>query len=141
MQWWISIHTPEQSKKLLSDSIKIIPNLLPIKWVIPHLQFRYVLPPYLSHFFHSMGSRHHCHWSMMQRQFWVKLRVFSTNIFEFHQSIQWQSQKFTFRGAKHKIRQLIFFFVYILIISILIVMYIQFNNQNSKVYYSWITIS
>ena len=37
-------------------------------------------------------------------------------------------------GAKHKIKQLIIS-VYILIISILTVMYIQFNNQNPKVYY------
>ena len=37
-------------------------------------------------------------------------------------------------GAKHKISQLIIY-VYILIISILTVMYIQFNNQNPKVYY------
>ena len=37
-------------------------------------------------------------------------------------------------GVKHKIRQLIIS-VYILIISILTVMYIQFNNQNLKVYY------
>ena len=47
---------------------------------------------------------------------------------------QWRSQKFIFGGAKHIIRQSIIF-VFILIISILTEMYIQFNNQNPKMYY------
>ena len=49
-------------------------------------------------------------------------------------SIQWQSQEFIFGGAKHKFRQLIIS-MYIFIISILTVIYIQFNNKNPKVYY------
>ena len=51
-----------------------------------------------------------------------------------HLWCQWRSQKFIFGGAKHKIKQLIIS-VYILIISILKVMYIQFNNQDPNVYY------
>ena len=46
----------------------------------------------------------------------------------------WQSQEFIFGGTKHKIRQLIIY-VYVLIISILTAMYIQFNNQNPKMYF------